>query len=294
MVQRKDLLLAVSLALPLSLVSAHGRPAASAQDHPVFRAPCPRTEARPHAPEPTRSRAAPAPAESAAPTVSAAPPALSAAPTMSAAPPAESPAPAASAEPPTSAEVASAAPPAASPATVSAEDATSSPAAELASAAPPESPPVSAPTPGALPEERPLIELASAATLAEPPPAPNSDAMRALDDVLSGGEPGDPLATIAPSESPAPSVETPSPEETSRAIERVLPSVRACVGDDASGVVVLRLEFVSSGRASAVLVQSQSAHLTHRERSCIARAARRAQVSAFQRSHFALSYPVRL
>jgi hypothetical protein len=246
MPQRKNLMLAASVALPLSLV--YGSMPAHAQNHPIHRAPCPRAEAEP----------APAPVPAHAPAAS---------------PGAEAP---------------------------------SAPAAEVATSAPPQAgsapPPVSAESPDAPaaepgpvpPEERPLVDLAaSAAARAEPPPAP-SDAMRELDDVLSG-EAGDPLATMEPIETPSPpSTESPSPEETTRAIERVMPSVRACVGDDASGVVVLRIVFLSSGRATTVLVQTQSAHLSHAQRACIARAARRAQVSAFQRSHFAASYPVRL
>jgi hypothetical protein len=268
MPRRRDLVLAVSLGLSLSLVSAHGELRAHAQDHPVYRAPCPRAEAPPAAQGPAPSGPAASPPSS--PTQAA---------EAAIAPPAESAAPPPSADRP---------------------DTTGSRTAEVATAPPAEheGPPASgaseAPESGARQpeEEQPLVALASAATRAEPPPAP-SDALRALDDVLSG-EPGDPLATIEPSESPAASVETPSREETRRAIERVLPSVRACVGDDAGGVVVLRLVFASSGRATAVLVQSQSARLTHAQRACIVRAARRAEVSAFQRPHFASSYPVRL
>ena len=255
MLQRKNLVLVVSITLPLSLVS--GTMPAAAQNHPGSPAPSDdaRAETRPEAsaPSPARVRARIRRA-----TVPPTPHNEEPVATASAAPDA-----AAESEPPPPLSAERHDPPAADPSTV---------------------PPIH--------EEPPLLDLASAATRAAPPPAP-SDAMRELDDVLSG-EPGDPLATLRQAARPVPSVERPSREETTAAIERVIPRVRACVADDVSGVVVLRIVFISNGRATTVEIQSHSAPLSQAQRGCIARAARHAQVSAFQRSRFTTSFPIRL
>lgn len=146
--------------------------------------------------------------------------------------------------------------------------------------------------PPVLADDRPLDELARVATQVAAPPPPH-EAMRDLDDVLSGNA-SDPIAGVDDAPTPADRVGVPTRAETAAAIERVTPELRACASDRASGVVELRIVFLSNGRVTTAHVQNRSARLSPRERSCIARAARRAQIASFERARFEVTYPIRL
>ncbi len=146
-------------------------------------------------------------------------------------------------------------------------------------------------TPG--PDDQ-ILELVSAATRAQPPSPPISHAMSELDEVLSGNA-SDPIeGTEHFVQIPAADAGLPSRAETAAAIERVMPWVRACVADRAHGLIELRIVFVSNGRVTTAYVEPRSARLSPRQCSCIARAARRAQVERFERRRFEVTYPIRL
>lgn len=145
----------------------------------------------------------------------------------------------------------------------------------------------------AAPEDaRPLEQLAALA-LAEPPPPP-SEAIRALDELFAERGDDDPIGGVeVPPDPPSEHLDVPSRAETAAAIARVTPSVRACAADQAGTVVELRFVFASTGRVTTAHVESRSTRLTPQQRSCIARAARRAEVASFARPRFEVTYAIR-
>lgn len=146
------------------------------------------------------------------------------------------------------------------------------------------------PTPVALDEPEPvaLETLAEAALVPAPPPT--EDTIRQLDDVLEAGE--DPIAAI---EEPEPEpADVPSRAQTAAAIEAVTADVRECAAGQRSATVQLRFVFLSNGRVTTAYVDPETARLTPRERTCMARIARRAQLPSFARRRFEVTYSVRL
>jgi hypothetical protein len=95
-----------------------------------------------------------------------------------------------------------------------------------------------------------------------------------------------PVETAADSTLPA----RPSRRDVDTAMHAVLPALRACApGMD---LVTVELHFAPTGRATTARVEGQ--HLSPAQRSCIARAARAAQVPAFGGQRLSVRYPVRL
>ncbi|HEY8430115.1 MAG TPA: hypothetical protein VIL20_17155 [Sandaracinaceae bacterium] len=137
-----------------------------------------------------------------------------------------------------------------------------------------------------------LVELSAAASRVESPPP--SDAFGALDEVLAADR-ADPIAGVEPAarDADAELAGAPSRAETAAAIERIAPIVRACAANQAGRVVELRIVFASSGHVTTATVASDGVRLTPSQRSCVARAVRRARVPAFERARFEVTYPMR-
>jgi hypothetical protein len=98
-------------------------------------------------------------------------------------------------------------------------------------------------------------------------------------------------ASSEPSASPASGLpERPSRADVEGAVARVLPAVRACA--PGTGLAALHLHFAPTGRATTAQVESRLA--SPEQRSCMARAARGAEVPPFSGPRLSVRYPVQL
>ena len=167
----------------------------------------------------------------------------------------------------------------------------------------PVEPSVSAPSADVAPADAPqaetspaseveLHELAEEALEAAPTtPAALEDSLSDLDDVLADSS-ADPLAGVEDD-----SIATqagPDRTEVEAAIATVLPAIRACAPGQNGRLVSVVQVFDASGRTRSATVRTNTAHVDANQRSCMARAARDANVPAFEGDSFQVSFPVQL
>ena len=155
---------------------------------------------------------------------------------------------------------------------------------------------VASPEPVAIPTVAPPAEFDAEAfaarAAAHPAPITDDAAIADLDAVLFD-ESADPISGV-PTEPAAVPSGLPSRDEVQSAMASVVPAIRACAPGQQGRVVSVRTSFDSTGRVRSVAVEAPAAHLRPQERSCMARAARAAEVPAFDQETFEVSFPVRL
>jgi len=137
---------------------------------------------------------------------------------------------------------------------------------------------------------RPIVQT----TARNPPPsrpeprsptAPASDDHDPLADIFN---PQEPAARPSPTRTLPP---TPSRAHVVAAMRSVSPEVSRCAGSD-RGMATVRFRFSSDGQVESASVVGGS--LPPASRSCVATAARRAEVPPFARPSFSVNYPFRL